>query len=76
MKKELLDNFERLLIERINFFKNFTSFGEDSIRYDFFASLMKTFDLKPHEILLEQAIPETRFDRQAFKIYNNRRFIQ
>ena len=61
MKKELLDNFERLLIDRIKFFKNFTSFGEDSIRYDFFASLMKTFDLKPHEILLEQAIPETQF---------------
>jgi hypothetical protein len=61
MEEKLLKEFEVLLKERINYFKNFTSFGEDSIRYDFFASLMRTYDLKPHEILLEQAIPESQF---------------
>jgi hypothetical protein len=61
MEKQLLNNFESLLIDRIRHFKTFTSFGEDSIRYDFFASLMKSFELKPHEILLEQPIPDTQF---------------
>ena len=61
MEKELIDDFERLLIDRIDYFQNFINFGEDSIRYDLFASLINIFNLKPHEILLEQAIPPTQF---------------
>jgi hypothetical protein len=61
MEKDLLDDFEKLLISRIDYFQNFKNFGEDSIRYDFFASLMKVFKLKPHEIFLEQAIPSSQF---------------
>ena len=59
--KELLDQYFDLINVRLNYFKGFTSFGEDSIRYDFFHTLMKKFNLEPHQVILEQAIPNTQF---------------
>jgi hypothetical protein len=50
-----------LLNTRIENSRNFTSFGEDSIRYDFYYALMEQYDLLPHQIILEQAIPPCQF---------------
>lgn len=65
MGTELFNQFENLLMQRIKHTGALTNFGEDSIRYDFFMSLIKTYNLKPFEIYLEQAIPSSQFiDKQ------------
>jgi hypothetical protein len=58
---ELFDLYQKHISARLNFHGSFTNFGEDSIRYDFYIALMKLFDLDPHQIILEQAIPESQF---------------
>ena len=50
--KRLFENYKTLLEQRLNH-KPLKHIGEDSIRYDFFAALMTTYDLKPHQIELE-----------------------
>jgi len=50
--KGLFENYKTLLEQRLNH-KPLLHIGEDSIRYDFFAALMTTYDLKPYQIELE-----------------------
>lgn len=50
--RELFDNYKALLEQRLNH-KHLLHIGEDSIRYDFFAALMTTYDLKPYQIEFE-----------------------
>lgn len=58
---ELFENFQELVRTRLHYCGNFQSFGEDSIRYDFHIALQRQYQLQPHHIILEQAIPPTQF---------------
>lgn len=58
---DLFQIFQTYVASRLNAHGSFTSFGEDSIRYDFYIALMRFYNLEPHQIILEQAIPETQF---------------
>ena len=51
----LFDNYKTLLQERLDRIR-LLHLGEDSIRYDFFAALMQTYDLRPAQIQLEVAL--------------------
>ncbi|MDQ1855794.1 hypothetical protein [Chryseobacterium sp. WLY505] len=53
--KVLFENYKELLEERLNH-KTLLSIGEDSIRYDFFLALLKTYNLKPYQIEIEVAL--------------------
>jgi hypothetical protein len=57
----LFNDFHQQVKRRTNKFGNFYSFGEDSIRYDFYHTAVSTFGLNPEDIILEQAIPSTQF---------------
>ena len=58
---ELFELYQTFLAARLQAHGSFTSFGEDSIRYDFYIALMRLYGLEPHQIILEQAIPDTQF---------------
>ena len=58
--KLLFENYKELLEERLNH-KTLLSIGEDSIRYDFFSALVKTYDLKPYQIEIEVALNSNCF---------------
>jgi hypothetical protein len=60
--EELFLEFQSQFTNRINHYKNFNSFGEDSIRYDFFNALVKFFGIEPCEIQLEFPMPNTQFE--------------
>lgn len=57
---QLLDNYWSLLKQRIENFK-LSSFGEDTIRYDFCFSAIKTLGIEPFEVQLEVEIPGELF---------------
>jgi len=59
--EELFNRFKNLIELRLNHHGSFDSFGEDSIRYDFYISLMELYNIPPHKIILEQAIPNSQF---------------
>lgn len=64
--------FHQQVKSRINKYQKLYSFGEDSIRYDFYHSALNFFELSPIDLILEQAIPESQFtakerDREALK---------
>jgi hypothetical protein len=63
----LFQEFSNQFQDRISHFKNFNSFGEDSIRYDFFNSVIQTFNLRPYELLLEYPIPNSQFEQKTLK---------
>jgi len=52
---KLFDTYGQLLEKRLDRYR-LLNIGEDTIRYDFFAALMQSFDLEPHQIQLEVAI--------------------
>lgn len=58
--EELFNNFTELYTKRSSLIHT-TQMGEDSIRYDFFVSLMKTFGLNAWEIIIEQPIHSSAF---------------
>ncbi|MBC8266303.1 MAG: hypothetical protein H8E84_04995 [Flavobacteriales bacterium] len=59
-----MTNFNKLVEKRLEYHQyDFTAFGEDSIRYDFFYAIMNEFKKKPHEIILEQTIPEALYNQ-------------
>jgi hypothetical protein len=58
---ELFELYQTYLAARLQAHGAFNSFGEDSIRYDFYIALMRLYGLEPHQIILEQAIPDTQF---------------
>lgn len=53
--KVLFENYKNLLEARLNH-KTLLSIGEDSIRYDFFIALLKTYNLEPYQIEVESAL--------------------
>ena len=57
----LFNRFHTLVQTRINYLQDFCAFGEDSIRYDFYYALMQQYNLLPHQIILEQAIPKSQY---------------
>lgn len=65
--EKVIKEFEQILNDRINHFKNFNAFGEDSIRYDFFHAVMKMYDLKPFQLQLEYPIPNSQFEKKEKK---------
>ncbi|WP_344712345.1 hypothetical protein [Winogradskyella damuponensis] len=58
---ELFRLFHKQVKERISKYIRFYSFGEDSIRYDFYHTALNFYNLKPTDLILEQAIPQTQF---------------
>lgn len=58
--KKLFQIYKRLLEERLNR-KPLLLLGEDSIRYDFFAALMETFNIRPSQIQIEVPIDSNTF---------------
>lgn len=58
---ELFELFKQLIRTRLDYYGSFQSFGEDSIRYDFYSALQRYYELQPHQIILEQPIPTTQF---------------
>ena len=65
--EKAIKEFERIFTERILHYKNFNSFGEDSIRYDFFNALMNVYDLKSYQFQLEFPIPVNQFENKIKK---------
>lgn len=59
--EQLITNFHRQVKERIDKHKKLYSFGEDSIRYDFYHTAQHLFGLSPTDIILEQPLPSTQF---------------
>jgi hypothetical protein len=57
----LFELYATYLKRRIHFVTSFTAFGEDSIRYDFYAALLRLYNLEPHQLYLEQPIPRSQF---------------
>jgi hypothetical protein len=49
----LFELYDTYLKRRIHFVTSFTAFGEDSIRYDFYAALLRLYNLEPHQLYLE-----------------------
>ena len=58
--KQLFKLYKTLLQERLDK-KTLLTFGEDSIRYDFFAALLETYNFRPSQIQLEVAIDGQTF---------------
>jgi hypothetical protein len=65
--EKAIKEFERIFTERILHYKNFNSFGEDSIRYDFFNALINIYNLKPYQFQLEFPIPIEQFENKIKK---------
>lgn len=59
--EQLFLEFHNQVKERIAKFNNFYSFGEDSVRYDFYYTVLNLYGLKPTDIILEQPIPSIQF---------------
>lgn len=55
------NTFHQQVKSRIDKYQKMYSFGEDSIRYDFYHSALNYFELLPTDLILEQAIPESQF---------------
>lgn len=53
--------FHNQVKTRINKYKKLNYFGEDSIRYDFYQTVVTYFHLSPTDLILEQAIPPSQF---------------
>ena len=68
--QSLFNSYFELVKTRIINSTSFNSFGEDSIRYDFYYALMKEYGVKPHNIILEQAIPACQFVPKQREITN------
>jgi len=68
----LFNLYQSFLSSRIQTLGSFTEFGEDSIRYDFYTSLMKVYKLEPHQMLLEQPIPKSQFEQSKREIIKGR----
>jgi hypothetical protein len=69
---ELFDLYRTFLTARLQAHGSFNSFGEDSIRYDFYIALMRLYGLEPHQIILEQPIPPTQFNQREREILRGR----
>ena len=68
---QLFKSYKKLLEERLDK-HHLLHLGEDSIRYDFFASLMETYNFRPSQIQLEVAINSQTFIPAKEKIsYRN-----
>ena len=70
--EDFYNTFHQQVKSRIEKYQKLYSFGEDSIRYDFYHSALNFFKLSPIDLILEQAIPDTQFtakerDRDALK---------
>ena len=70
--EEFYNEFHKQVKQRIERYKNLYSFGEDSIRYDFYHTVLTYFKLSPTDLILEQAIPQSQFtpkdrDTKTFK---------
>lgn len=61
---ELFELYQTFLSARLLAHGSFTSFGEDSVRYDFYIALMRHYGLDPHQIILEQPIPPSQFEQR------------
>ena len=58
---ELFERYQNLIQTRLHHFGRFQAFSEDSIRYDFYYALIQQFGLLPHNIILEQPMPDGTF---------------
>ncbi len=70
--QEFYKSFHQQVKRRVDRYKKMHSFGEDSIRYDFYHTALNHFELDPTDLILEQAIPESQFtpterDKEASK---------
>jgi len=59
--EEFYNEFHKQVKQRIEKYKKLYSFGEDSIRYDFYHTALTYFKLLPTDLILEQAIPSSQF---------------
>lgn len=59
--KEFFNKFHRQVKKRLEKFKQFSKFGEDSIRFDFYYTAIETFELDPVDLRLEEPIPSSQF---------------
>jgi hypothetical protein len=59
--EKIFDCFFENVKKRLNYRKDFTKFGEDSIRYDFFIALQEQCKIEPYLFHLEHPFPETEF---------------
>jgi hypothetical protein len=59
--ENIFDCFFENVKKRLRYQKNFTQFGEDSIRYDFFNAIQTICNIEPHYFYLEHPFPETEF---------------
>jgi len=57
-------DFHKQVQQRIYKYKKLYSFGEDSIRYDFYHTAITYFHLSPTDLILEQAIPSSQFTQK------------
>lgn len=62
--KNIFDCFFENVKKRLDYQKDFTKFGEDSIRYDFFNAIQVECKIEPHYFCLEYPFPETEFIRK------------
>lgn len=69
---ELFELYQTFLAARLQAHGSFTSFGEDSIRYDFYAAIMRLYGLEPHQIILEQPIPPSQFEQRVREVARGR----
>lgn len=59
--EEFYKDFHKQVQQRIDKYKKLYSFGEDSIRYDFYHTAITYFHLSPTDLILEQVIPSSQF---------------
>ena len=69
---ELFELYRTFLADRLEAHGSFTSFGEDSIRYDFYAAIMRLYGLEPYQIILEQPIPPSQFEQRVREVARGR----
>ena len=62
--EKIFDHFFENVKRRLNYQNDFTKFGEDSIRYDFFNAIQVICKIEPHYFYLEHPFPETEFVRK------------
>jgi hypothetical protein len=62
--EKIFDQFFDNVSKRLDYQKDFTKFGEDSVRYDFFHAIQTVCQMDPHFFYLEHPFPETEFVRK------------
>ncbi len=73
----LYNAFHNQVKQRIIKYKLMYSFGEDSIRYDFYHTAITHFNLSATDLILEQAIPPSQFTpkKREIKVLKPGRYV-